>query len=283
MKKIIAFLISALITSNAFAAIQIVAAENFYGDVAQSIGGNHVSVYSIMRNPNQDPHIFSASPEIAERVAQANVVIENGVGYDAWMNHIYAASAKKAVLINVGHLMGKKPGANPHIWYNPETMPVFAKTLTLALSKLDPANEKTYQKNLQVFLKQSTAYQEAVATVRKQVAGMSIAATEPVFGYLAAALGLKVLDQKFQWDLMNGTDLSPSEVSKFIRELNTKAVKLLVYNSQVIDPTTVNIRTLALKDHIPVVGVSETMPPKQHYYSWMYSELTAVASALKKS
>src|SRR3990167_10509731 len=124
MRKIISFLCLSLFMPVVFASIQIATAENFYGDVAQSIGSANVSVYSVMSNPNQDPHMFSASPKVAMLIHDANIIVENGVGYDAWMDNLYASSSKKASMINVGNLMGKVPGANPHIWYDPNTMPV---------------------------------------------------------------------------------------------------------------------------------------------------------------
>lgn len=281
MKKIAGCLSLVVLTPAAFASIHIVAAENFYGDVAQSIGGANVKVYSIMNNPNQDPHMFSASPEVAKFIDNADVIVESGVGYDAWMDDLYASSSQKAHMMNVGNLIGKAPGANPHIWYDPDTMPLYAKALTQAFCHLDPAHKNVYQQNLKAFLKVGDAYQQKVATVRSKVAGTSMTATEPVFGYLATALGLKMLNQNFQWHVMNGTDLSPTEVAQFEESLTSKTAKLLIYNNQVTDPTTATVKALALKNHIPVVGVSETMPPNQHYYPWMNSELDAVAQALE--
>ena len=285
MKKTIGVLSLTALAPAAFASMQIVAAENFYGDVAKTIGGTNVTVYSIMNNPNQDPQMFSASPKVATLIDNANITIESGVDYDPWMENLYASSSKKAFMINVGNLIGKASGANlnPHIWYDPKTMPVFAKALTQELCRLDPTHEQVYQQNLQSFLKTADAYQQKITSVRSKTAGISITATEPVFGYLATALRLNMLNTNFQWDVMNGTDLSPKEVTQFETSLNDKTAKLLVYNNQVTDPTTENIKTLALKNHIPVVGVSETMPTNTHYYEWMNSELNAVAGALEPS
>lgn len=263
--------------------VHIVAAENFYGDVAQAIGGSDVTVTSIMNNPNQDPHLFNASPAVAEAIANADIVVENGVGYDAWMDKLYASSNQKAFMMNVGDLTHQAPGDNPHIWYDPATMPLFAKALAAELAILDSAHRNHYQRNLTAFLKLSANYQQQVAAVKAKVAGESITATEPVVGDLASALGLVMLNQQFQRDVMNGADLSPIEIAEFQHTLMQHQARLLVYNSQVMSPTTNQLKELALQNHIPVIGVTETMPSGLHYYAWMQTELTAMAQVLKNA
>lgn len=264
----------------ASASVHIVAAENFYGDVAQTIGGSDVTVTSIMNNPNQDPHLFNASPAVAIAIAKADIVVENGVGYDAWMDKLYASSNQKAFMLNVGDLMHRAPGDNPHIWYDPATMPLFAKALAAKLTIMDPAHKDDYQRNLAAFLQLGAGYQQQIATLKAQVAGEQITATEPVIGDLAAALGLVMLNSQFQRDVMNGADLSPMEIAQFQQTLVQHQVKLLVYNSQVMDPTTTHLKALALQNNIPVIGVTETMPSGLHYYAWMQTELSAIARAL---
>ncbi len=271
------------IYSTAVASIHIVAAENFYGDVANQLGAPYVEVTSIMNNPNQDPHVFNASPKMAVLIDEAGIVIENGVGYDNWMDRLYASSNKKAVLINIGELTNKKSGMNPHIWYDPETMPVFAKKFTEELILIDSEHKVIYEKNLADFLKSSEKYQTAISQARKKLAGITVTvtATEPVLGYLVDALGLTMINQRFQQDIMNEADLTPKEIIAFEESLKNKSkVKLLIYNAQVTDPTTDNLKKLALNNHIPVLGVSETMPANAHYYEWMNDTLEKLEKIL---
>lgn len=262
-----------IINSTAWAAetqtIQVVAAENFYGETAKQLGSPYVQAVSIMNNPNQDPHMFNAGSKIAVLINDADIVIENGVDYDPWIEKLYASGNKKAVLINVGKLTHRKNGDNPHIWYDPETMPIFAKALVNEFIKRDPMHKSVYEQNLVDFLAHALMYQTVVEHVREKCSGTSVTATEPILGYLIRALQFKMLNEDFQQDMMNGADLTPNEIIQFEQSLNDKEVKLLIYNAQVTDPTTENLKKLALKKGIPVLGVSETMPSKEYYYDWM--------------
>lgn len=279
--KIILIIGSFLITPTAFSALNIVAAESFYGDVANQLGHPYVTVTSVMNNPNQDPHLFSASPKIAILLHQADIIIENGVGYDSWMSRLYQSS-NKAILLNVGKLVHKTPGMNPHIWYDPQTMPVFAQVFTQKLIQCDPNHKTVYQKNLAIFLKKAQTYQIHVSQVREKVSGMMITATEPIVGYLVQALGLHMLNNTFQQDIMNETDLTPGEIIHFEESLRDQKtpIKLFIYNKQVSDPTTNQLKKLASQNHISILGVSETMPPHKHYYSWMNETLKALERKL---
>ncbi len=260
--------------------IQIVAAENFYGSVAQNIGAPYVQVTSVLNNPVADPHSFSAGADVAKAVDHANIVIENGAGYDAWMDALYQASPKKAVFMNVADIMKVAPTQNPHIWYAPQTMPAFAQALTLRLCALDPQHSSDYQKNLSYFLQRANLFNFRVTKVRRQVAGEAMTATEPVFDNLAVALGLQILNEPIQWKVMNGVPLSPQEIIDFEASLQSGTVKLLIYNNQVVDPVVEQFKALAQKNGVPVVGVSELMPAGSTYYHWMHENLVNVAAAL---
>lgn len=260
--------------------IQVLAAENFYGDVAQQLGQPYVAVTSVLMSPQQDPHLFSSSPQVAIAVDHAEIIIENGLGYDAWMDHLISASSQKARCINVAALLHAPPGANPHIWYDPAALPIFAAAYIHALIALDPLHRAVYEKNWAVFKKQAGLYQSQVDHLGHQIAGLKMSATEPVFNDLALALHLTILNQAFAWSQMNGSTLSPQLMIAFDRSLETHETQLLIYNKQVSSSITQHLRLLALKNHIPVVGVSELMPTGMHYYSWMKSQLDELASAL---
>ncbi|MGH7001823.1 MAG: metal ABC transporter solute-binding protein, Zn/Mn family [Stellaceae bacterium] len=263
--------------------IPIVAAENFYGDVAQQIGGADVRVTSILSNPDEDPHLFEASPSVARAISAARLVVYSGIDYDPWMAKLLRAarSADRTVIV-VAELVGKKTGDNPHIWYDPGTMLALAKVLADDLSVADPARRSDYQDRLVRFRQSMRPIQANIAALHERLAGTPVTATEPVFGYMFEALGVQVGNQAFQLAVMNNTEPSASEVAAFESDLKTRKVKLLVYNSQASDPIAERMMKLAKASHIPVVGAAETEPPGKTYQQWMTSELNAVDYALPR-
>ena len=263
--------------------VSIVAAENFYGDVARQIGGNAVKVTSILSNPDQDPHLFEASPSVARSLAVARIVVYNGLDYDPWMEKLLSASkAADRKEIVVSDLIGKKLGDNPHIWYDANTMVAFAKALTDALDTVDPTDKSAYDQRLAAFTASLKPIQDKIAELKDRVNGTPATATEPVFGYMFGGLGMDVRDFDFQLAVMNNTEPSASEVARFEDDLKNHRVKLLVYNSQASDPLAEKMLKLARATKIPIVGVSETEPPGTTYQAWMTGALEAVDKALPK-
>lgn len=263
--------------------IAIVAAENFYGDVARQIGGQDVTVHSILNNPDQDPHLFEVSPSVGRNVSAARIVIYSGIDYDPWMAKLLqAARSTNRQTIVVADLIDRKTGDNPHIWYDPATMPALAKTLAADLIADDPANQAQYEQRLARFDQSMKPIQAKIGALRQRLAGTPVTATEPVFGYMFAALGMQVRDMRFQMAVMNDTEPGASDVAAFENDLKTHQVKLLVYNSQASDPIAERMEKLANASHIPVVGATETEPPGKTYQAWMMSELDAVDRALPK-
>jgi zinc/manganese transport system substrate-binding protein len=170
--------------------VSIVAAENFYGDIAKQIGGPDVKVTSILSNPDQDPHLFEVSPSVGRDVSAARIVIYNGIDYDPWMEKLLgSARSTKRETIVVADLVGKKTGDNPHIWYDPATMVALAKTLSEALTADDPGHKAGYEHRLARFEDSVKPIQAKAAELRQRLAGMPVTATEPVFGYMFDALG----------------------------------------------------------------------------------------------
>jgi len=263
--------------------IPIVAAENFYGDVAQQIGGAEVTVTSILSNPDEDPHLFEASPSVARAMSAARIVIYSGIDYDPWVSKLLgAARSTNRKSIEVAVLVGKKSGDNPHIWYDPRTMLTLAKTLADDLSAADPAHRLDYEQNLARFQQSIKPIEAEIAALHARLAGTPVTATEPVLGYMFDALGMQVRNKTFQLAVMNNTEPSASDVAAFENDLKTHKVKLLVYNSQASDPIAERMMKLAKASHIPVVGAAETEPPGKTYQQWMTSELDAVDHALPK-
>ena len=216
--------------------IAVVAAENFYGDVAQQIGGDQVSVLSIMSNPDQDPHLFETTPSVVRDIAAAQLVIYNGADYDSWMAKLLTATPRpERTVIVAAELVHKKAGDNPHLWYDPSTMPAVATALAAAFSAADPAHNDDYSARLKTFLASLEPLQQKIAAIRSKYAGVPVTASEPVFGYMATALGLKMRNQDFQLAVMNDTEPSASEVAAFESDLKTHKVKVMFYNKQASD------------------------------------------------
>jgi zinc/manganese transport system substrate-binding protein len=264
--------------------IRIVAAENFYGDIARQIGGQDVNVTSILNNPDQDPHLFEVSPSVGRDVSAARIVIYNGIDYDPWMAKILsAAHAANRTAIVVADLVGRKTGDNPHIWYDPRTMLALAGKLSETLIAEDPAHKAGYEQRLQQFEQSVKPIEAKIDELRQRVAGMPVTATEPIFGYMFDALGMQVRNQAFQLAVMNNTEPSASDVAAFETDLRTHQVNLLIYNRQATDPIADRMRKIAKGSGVPVVAVTETEPAGVGYQTWMISEFDAIDRALPKS
>lgn len=261
--------------------LTIVAAENFYGDLARQIGGSNVTVTSILANPDDDPHLFETSPSTARTIADAKIIIYNGADYDPWMDKLLSASTSKdRTTIVAADLIGKKSGDNPHLWYDPATLPAIAKALSADLAKRDPANAVHYEANLKAFQISLEAIDKEIADVKKTYAGTEVTATEPVFGYMAEALGLKMLNYDFQVALMNDAEPSATQVAAFENSLKDGSAKILFYNSQVTDEATTRLLDIAKQNKVTVIGVTETEPAGQTIQTWFGGQIDAVQKAL---
>ena len=277
-----AFAVLALSASPALAdPVKVVAAENFYGDMAMQIGGEHVAVTSILTNPDDDPHLFEASPDTARALTDAQVVIVNGVDYDPWMEKLLGAHkspGRKEIV--VAQLVGRKSGDNPHLWYDPDYVKAAAKALVADLAAVDPAHKADYDKGEAAFLESLEPLDAKIADMRKRYGGQPIIASEPVFGYQAGLIGLKVHDEKFALAVMNNAEPTASEVAAFEDDLKGHKVKAMLYNAQASEPSVARLVQMAKANGVPVVGVTETEPPNRRYQDWLRSELDALDHAL---
>ena len=262
--------------------VKLVAGENFYGDVAHQVGGLLVEVTSILNNPDQDPHLFEVSPAVARQIADAKIVIVNGAGYDPWLNKLLRAAPRPGrVVIDVAQLMGWQPGGNPHLWYDPATMPKLARVLAAKLAKVDPDHADDYAAGLKTTLASLARVQARVYAMRARYFGLRVTATEPVFGLMAQALGLKMRNKRFQIAMMNNTEPSARDLAALENDLKQHQVKALIYNKQVKEKLTTRLNAMAEKAKVPVVAVTETQPADTSFADWMLSQLNALAKALK--
>jgi zinc/manganese transport system substrate-binding protein len=264
------------------AKIKVAAAEKFYGEVAQAVGDDQVDVISILTNPDQDPHEYEPTAEASRTVADAQVVIYTGIGYDDWMDKFIKAdsSAGTKYVVNVAtDILGKASGDNPHIWYDPATMPKLAEKLASDLAKLDPGHASDYTQRAQAYISSLAPLNDKIARL-KQSTPMLIDVSEPVFGYMADALNFKTNDPKFAKAIEEGNDPSASDVIQVQNDIKNKRIKFFVYNIQTDSPTVKNIVQLAESNGVPLVRVTETEPSGKNYMQWMSEQLDQVSQAL---
>jgi zinc/manganese transport system substrate-binding protein len=270
--------------SSSNATIDAVAAENQYANVIEQIGGRYVKVAAIESNPNTDPHTFEASPSVAEAVSAASLLIENGVGYDTYMEKIESASpSSQRKVIDVQHLLGLPDSTpNPHLWYKPQTMPAVAKALVGDLSALQPAHAAYFRENAKRFEASLKPWYAAIAKFKATHPNTPVATTEPVGDYMLEAAGTQNMTPfTLQAAIMNGTDPAPQNVTLQNDLFSGHRVKVFVYNQQVTDSLTESFKQAAKRAGIPVVGVYETMPtPGYNYQSWMLAEVEALEKAV---
>ncbi len=264
--------------------IAVVAAENFWGDITAQIGGSHVSVTSIITDPNADPHSYETDPRAAAAMSAATVIIENGAGYDDFVAKLLSTNPNGSrdvisVAATVG-LSGANP--NPHLWYNPDYVTTAARAIERHLASHDPADSASFQTNLQSFLTAYQPYIDTLASIRTRHSGTPIAYTERVAGYLVLKAGLQlVTPASFAQSIEDGTDPSPSDVAAMDGAMTARTVRLLLYNAQVTSPTTQKVRDLATANRIPVVGVAETIPAGQPtFQAWQIAQAKQILTAL---
>jgi zinc/manganese transport system substrate-binding protein len=265
------------------AVLTVVAAENFWGNITSQLGGRAVSVTSLITNPNADPHLFETDAADAAKLAQAKVVIENGANYDTWMHSLLSADSGHPTIVtaaSVLHIGGSDP--NPHLWYDIPAVPKVAAAIVAALSKADPAQAATFRANLARFDSSLQPLDTTLATIRSHYAGAPVAYTERVPGYALAVAHLDVRTPPgFARAVEDGTDPGPADTLAMQQLLTGHKIRVLLYNVQTVTPVTTQIRALAQKNGIPVVGVSETMPSNAPTYQrWQGAQLTALLHAL---
>src|ERR1700684_27696 len=266
--------------------VHVVAAENFWGNITIQIGGRDVAVTSLITNPNADPHLFETDAADAATLAQAQVVIENGAGYDTWMGSLLGAGGGSARVVNAAtvlHVTGSDP--NPHLWYDIPRVPTVAAAIAGALEKAAPGDAATFKTNLATFDASLAPLNATLATIKAHFHNVPVAYTERVPGYALAVAGLDVeTPPGFARAIEDGTDPGPADTLAMQKLLTDHDINVLLYNVQTVTPVTPQIRALARSHDIPVVGVSETMPAGvATYQQWQQSQLTNLLHALESS
>ncbi|HEY3844174.1 MAG TPA: zinc ABC transporter substrate-binding protein [Acidimicrobiales bacterium] len=268
------------------AVLDVVAAENFWGNIASQLGGKDVSVTSLITNPNADPHLFETDAADAAKLAEARVVIENGADYDTWMKSLLGADSGHPAVVTAAtvlHVGGSDP--NPHLWYDIPRVPEVAAAIAAAFSKADPRDSATFHANLQHFDSSLAPLTATLTTIRHKYAKAPVAYTERVPGYALAAANLSVKTPTgFARSVEDGVDPSPADTLAMEELLTKHKIDVLLYNVQTVTSVTTQIRALAKRSGVPIVGVSETMPAgARSYQQWQQSQLKALLRALEHS
>lgn len=274
--------ISGTSTTAAFGTVNIVAAENFYGDIAKQLGGSHVAVTSVLSDPNVDPHQYESSVQTGIAVSKAQLVIENGGGYDSWMDRLLAAAPSTNRLVVKGyttapHLLA----ANEHVWYSVDDVAAIAQVITSDLKKLDPGDAATFDHNLTTFQQSLTAIRLKISEIRAKYNGTPVGLTETIYLYQTGPLGLNVLTPfAFQKAMAEGNDPPADTVITAENQIIQHQIKVLIYNAQTVTPSTTKLENDAQQQHIPIVPVTETMPVSKTYQTWMLDQLNSLEQVL---
>lgn len=262
--------------------INVVAAENFYGNIVQQLGGDHVTVTSILSNPNVDPHEYESNVQTEITVSKAALVIENGGGYDDWMDKLLSAAPNSNRLLIKGFDVATTHlPENEHVWYSFGNVAVIAQAITNDLKRLDPGDAASFESNLQKFKQSLQPLQQKITDIKAKYAGTPVGLTETIYLYQAVPEGLNVLTPfAFEKAIAEGNDPPAGALVTATDQINNRQIKILIYNEQTITPVTTNLENLARSQGIPIVPVTETMPPGQTYQSWMMAQLNALEAAL---
>ena len=264
--------------------IEVVAAENFWGNIATQLGGDHAHVTSVISNPNTDPHAYEAKPGDARIVAQANYVIVNGAGYDPWLPKLLDANPVSGrEVLNVGDLLGKKEGDNPHFWYSPTYVDQVIDRITADLKKLDLADAAYFDEQNSAYKTVALKdYKDTLAAIRQKYSGVPVGATESIFAYVAEAAGLNlVTPPEYMKAISEGTDPSAADKATIDQQIATRAIRVLVFNSQNTTPDVNAFVDKARAQGIPVTSVTETLSPATStYQEWQMGQLRALLRAL---
>jgi zinc/manganese transport system substrate-binding protein len=272
-------------TTGAAGKLDVVAAENVYGDIAAQIGGTHVSVTSILSSPSADPHLYEPGTSSGLAVAGAQVVLQDGLGYDAFMTRLEnAAPSKNRIVVTLADVLGVHgKDSNPHLWYDVPQLDRIATAIAGAFARADPRHAPAYRRGLHRFERSLAPLRHEVGAIRARFDGAPVAYTEPVPGYLVAAAGLRNLaPDSFTRLIEEGTEPSASAVAAMSTLVSEHRIRVLLYNSQAVSPLTTRLRATAQKAGIPVVPVSETLPPHLTFQQWQLDQARALAAALAR-
>lgn len=279
--------------------VAVVASTNVYGDIVKRIGGDRVHVTSIISDPEQDPHTYQASTKTQLELSKAKIVVENGGGYDDFVDTMLKSANPDLTPINAVKVAGvtapaggehggtsreRSASGGEHVWYDFPGMDKLGRKIAAELGKADPGHAKTFTANAKAFGHDLHGLETDTAKLKKAYAGKGVAITEPVPGYLLDAAGLRDrTPEDFSEAVEEGDDVPPRALQQTLALFGGSGkVAALVYNAQATGPQTEQVRKAAQKGGVPVVPVTETLPPGKTYVSWMRGNVDALGAALAK-
>lgn len=266
--------------------VNVVAAEDFWGSIAEGVGGDRVAVTDIITNPAADPHDYEATADDARAMAGAQVSIVNGIGYDEWASKLLSASPEESrIEVEVGDVLGLEAGDNPHQWYSPESVQKVVGALVEAFEEADPGHDSYYEERAAQFEKKDLArYNALIAQIKREFDGTKVGASESIFEPLAPALGLDLVTPRgFMDGIAEGTEPSPSEKTTADHQIEDGEVDLWVYNSQNATPDVKRLNEAAEAAGVPIATVTETLTPEgASFQAWMVRELEGIQKALRE-
>jgi zinc/manganese transport system substrate-binding protein len=274
-------------TNTGSRAIEVVAAENFWGSLAAQLGGSHVHVTSIINSPDADPHDYEPTASDGRQIAVADVAVVNGIGYDTWASRLLAANPRPARTdLTIGQVVGVPTNGNPHRWYDPANVRTVIDTLTADFKKHDPADSAYFDtQRTQVLTVNLKTYFDTIARIKAKYAGTPVGASESIFAPLAAGLGLKLITpESFLDAISEGTDPTARDKAQIDAQIKRHQIKVYVYNIQNATPDVQAQVDAARKAGIPVATVTETLTPAgASFQDWQTGQLTRLEAALAQA
>ena len=264
-----------------------VGAENVYANVIAQIGGRYVHVSSVVNNPLADPHTYEVTARVAQRIDSAQLIVQNGMGYDSYMNNVESATTTPGRHVLVVRQVAGVPLStwNPHLWYSLPVMATLGRAVEHVLVQVRPQHAAYFAARLRTFELSLHTLAATFVNFRARHRHLAAATSEPVANYLLRELGIAVrTPRQLQAAVMNGVDPSPQDIARQQTLLRGHGVAMLCYNQQVVDAFTSSLVTVASTSRppVPVVAVYETMPASFTYQSWMFAEYAAIVRAVTR-
>lgn len=263
--------------------VRVVAAEDFWGSIVAQIGGTHAQVVSLIASPDTDPHAYEPTASDARRLADAQVAIYNGAGYDPWMPRLLAADGGSRTVLDVASLVGVPTGGNPHLWYSPAFVNRFVTTATADLIAADPVDRAYFQARARAYADVGlSSYHSTIASIRARFARTPVAASESIVVYLCSALSLRlVTPPTFLRAVSEGTDPSAADIAAIDVQLRNHKVHAYLENTQNLTPDVQAQVLTARSAGIPIVRFTETLHPAGvTFQAWQTVQLRALEAAL---
>lgn len=264
------------------APVNVVVSVDQWGDIVSQLGGSCANVQTIVASSAVDPHDFSPSPSDLAKFSGAALVVVNGAGYDTWATQVLATVSPKPAVVDAGTVVGVSAGANPHLWYSPDYVTRTADAVTAQLQVLAPKASAYFAARRTAWQDSMKPYFAEIASIKAAAAGKTYGATESIFDYMAAALGLvDKTPQGYQNASTNGSEPAPGDVQAFQQMLAGRQMDVLIFNTQTVGAVPDQIKQAATSASVPVVDVTETVAPgATSFVGWQLSQLTALAKAL---